>query len=262
MSQYIHQSIWRQKLAERRRGILSKSIIYWKRGLGIYFKTKEAWNNSLTFVFHAFLFINYFIFFSWFYILISYIYWCNIQYNVKQILFILYSNNLKKKEIPPISNLMQHALALQNEIKQMINTITSSGRLRTWPSGPVMPNSRILFCSWNYLHQDNYSKIQQTKSRWLMHAAKEEGESYVTSAMISPFSACTWAMAPRSRITLNTSYICTENKKYNLNFFLYWCTWIHYGYQNNHFLHLCSNCENTQSTSYCNHCWLYSIYCW
>ena len=29
---------------------------------------------------------------------------------------------------------------------------------------------------------------------------------------MSPFSACTWAMAPRSRITLNTSYTCSERK--------------------------------------------------
>lgn len=33
-----------------------------------------------------------------------------------------------------------------------------------------------------------------------------------TSATMSPFSACTWAMAPRSRITLNTSYTCSEKR--------------------------------------------------
>lgn len=31
-----------------------------------------------------------------------------------------------------------------------------------------------------------------------------------TSATMSPFSACTWATAPRSRITLNTSYTCSR----------------------------------------------------
>lgn len=31
-----------------------------------------------------------------------------------------------------------------------------------------------------------------------------------TSATMSPFSACTWAMAPRSRITLKTSYTCSK----------------------------------------------------
>ncbi|TNN21535.1 hypothetical protein EYF80_068353 [Liparis tanakae] len=30
---------------------------------------------------------------------------------------------------------------------------------------------------------------------------------------MSPFSACTWAMAPRSRITLNTSYTCTQKRE-------------------------------------------------
>lgn len=33
-----------------------------------------------------------------------------------------------------------------------------------------------------------------------------------TSATMSPFSACTWAMAPRSRITLNTSYTCSTEE--------------------------------------------------
>lgn len=35
---------------------------------------------------------------------------------------------------------------------------------------------------------------------------------YCTSSMMSPFSACTWAMAPRSRIMLNISYICQERR--------------------------------------------------
>lgn len=30
--------------------------------------------------------------------------------------------------------------------------------------------------------------------------------------MMSPFSACTWAMAPKSRIMLNISYICQERR--------------------------------------------------
>lgn len=34
--------------------------------------------------------------------------------------------------------------------------------------------------------------------------------NYCTSSMMSPFSACTWAMAPKSRIMLNISYICQE----------------------------------------------------
>lgn len=35
---------------------------------------------------------------------------------------------------------------------------------------------------------------------------------YCTSSMMSPFSACTWAMAPKSRIMLNISYICQERR--------------------------------------------------
>lgn len=36
--------------------------------------------------------------------------------------------------------------------------------------------------------------------------------NYCTSSMMSPFSACTWAMAPKSRIMLNISYICQERR--------------------------------------------------
>lgn len=59
-----------------------------------------------------------------------------------------------------------------------------------------------------------WSKVLVWLATWTKTSGRirvKEGK-WRTSATMSPFSACTWAMAPRSRITLNTSYTCSKKE--------------------------------------------------
>lgn len=73
----------------------------------------------------------------------------------------------------------------------LLNTLTIPP-----PSGSVGLNARIL----------------ASRSPPRPHPSPRPGHPARTSSTMSPFSACTWARAPRSRIMLKISYICEERR--------------------------------------------------
>lgn len=146
---------------------------------------------------------------------------CNAkQNNKKQQSYLFWKKKLKNElHLPEISVFTNGFVFVWNVVILLLFSEKGSTKsllfwLKLWRMLPsVLPPlggwARDLRDQWSPAPEYASAPEKQTEKSvpccWQLLSETAFTSGSVTSAMMSPFSACTWAMAPRSLMTLNTS---------------------------------------------------------